>query len=244
MQLNRKHLYNDYGAHAMKSSYQRNMGIGLLTVILLVAAVTGLGWLVIPEADAEIPPIDPPQDSIIVEWIQPPPIYRDPPDFGAGEKPKPTSSVGIPVPIPDEELEDDTTVIASRTELAAIVGVDDLTSGSGQLPNFDGGDGNYLPSPDTFIALEIYPEMIFEQLPEYPRLARQAGLEGILWVEVLIDEEGNVIDAIVGKSSGVISLDNAAVKAAYKNKFQPGIQNGRPIKVWVTYKVDFSLTGD
>jgi TonB family protein len=46
---------------------------------------------------------------------------------------------------------------------------------------------------------------------------------------------------MVGKSSGTESLDEAAVEAAYKCKFKPGIQNNRPIKVWVTYKVDFIL---
>jgi len=50
-----------------------------------------------------------------------------------------------------------------------------------------------------------------------------------------------VLKAQIGKSSGTESLDEAAIEAAYKNKFKPGIQNGRPIKVWVTYKVDFIL---
>ena len=57
-----------------------------------------------------------------------------------------------------------------------------------------------------------------------------------------MDEEGAVRQAIVGKTSGVNSLDEAAVKAAYKCKFKPGIQNNRPVKVWVTYKVEFELT--
>ena len=58
---------------------------------------------------------------------------------------------------------------------------------------------------------------------------------------MLVDEDGNVMKAMVGKSSGTESLDGAAVEASYKNKFKPGIQNGRPVKVWVTYKVDFTL---
>jgi len=36
-------------------------------------------------------------------------------------------------------------------------------------------------------------------------------------------------------------LDEAALDAAYKNKFKPGIQNNRAITVGVTYKVVFVL---
>ena len=43
------------------------------------------------------------------------------------------------------------------------------------------------------------------------------------------------------KSSGTPALDEAAVAVAHKCKFKPAIQNGRPVAMWVTYKVDFIL---
>ena len=61
-------------------------------------------------------------------------------------------------------------------------------------------------------------------------------------MKALVDREGKVRQAMVAKSSGTASLDEAAVQAAYKNRFKPGIQNGRPVAVWVTYKVDFTLS--
>jgi TonB family protein len=103
-----------------------------------------------------------------------------------------------------------------------------------------GADGS-APNPDEFIPLEIKPEMIHQNPPDYPRDAKKAGITGTVWVKELVDEEGNVIKAIVSKSSGSISLDDAALKAAFKNKFKPGIQKGRPVKVWVTYPVEFKL---
>ena len=48
---------------------------------------------------------------------------------------------------------------------------------------------------------------------------------------------------MVAKSSGTQSLDEAAVAAATDNVFKPGIQNGRPVNVWVSYKVEFTLDG-
>ena len=51
----------------------------------------------------------------------------------------------------------------------------------------------------------------------------------------------NALFNICFLSSGVASLDDAAVKAAFKNRFKPGIQNGRPIACWVSYTVDFDI---
>ena len=35
------------------------------------------------------------------------------------------------------------------------------------------------------------------------------------------------------------AAEEAAVKAAYKCRFKPAIQNGRPVAVWVSYQVEF-----
>jgi TonB family protein len=98
---------------------------------------------------------------------------------------------------------------------------------------------DYLPAPDEFILVDIRPELINGYNPDYPKLAEQAGITGVVWVKVLVDEEGKVLKAIVDKSSGTVSLDEAALEAAYKCRYKPGIQDGHPVKVWVTYDVEF-----
>ncbi len=57
-------------------------------------------------------------------------------------------------------------------------------------------DEEYLPAPDEFVPVEIYAEMIYEEVPDYPRLAREAGMEAVVWVKALVDKEGNVKRAI------------------------------------------------
>ncbi len=100
-----------------------------------------------------------------------------------------------------------------------------------------------LPSPDEFIPVEITAEMIYEHPPEYPRLAQTAGVKAVVWVKALVDKNGNVRNAMVLKSSGSkAGFDEAALKAAYKCKFTPAIQNGRPVAVWVGYQVEFSMS--
>ncbi len=104
-----------------------------------------------------------------------------------------------------------------------------------KLPEM-GSDEGYTP-------VEVAPEMIREQVPEYPRLAKQAGQEGTVWVKSLVDKDGRVRDVLVAKSSGVPLLDQSAVKAAYGCLFKPAIQRGQPIAIWVTYKVGFKIGG-
>ena len=57
--------------------------------------------------------------------------------------------------------------------------------------------------------------------PKYPRKALKKGLEGKPKVKVWILKSGNVEKAEIIISSGVISIDNAALEAAKKSKFYP-----------------------
>ncbi|UCG61252.1 MAG: TonB family protein [Candidatus Zixiibacteriota bacterium] len=85
----------------------------------------------------------------------------------------------------------------------------------------------------------IGPELVFRHPPEYPRITDSASVSSAVWVRALVDLEGNVREAIVHKSSGAMGFDEAAITAAYKNKFKPAMQNGRPVECWVTYKIVF-----
>ncbi len=96
----------------------------------------------------------------------------------------------------------------------------------------------YSPDDKT---VEVYPKMIAYDAPEYPNLARRIGLEGVVWVKALVLKTGMVAKATVHKTSGNLHLDNAAVVAAYQNKFQPGVQKGKAINCWVCWKVTFVL---
>ena len=97
-----------------------------------------------------------------------------------------------------------------------------------------------IPDAEEFIPLQILPEMIYEEMPTYPTWAEQAGIEGTVYVRTLVLKDGQVDSAFVEKSSGSKALDDAALKAAYKNRFKPGIRDGCPAASWVTYKVDFA----
>ena len=234
-------LWSPYGAYEMKAKYQRNFMYGTGSTLGLVILILLIWWifkLFTAEDDFyNIPEI---RIKTIAELGPPPTIVKRPPEVKIQNPNVAAPKVGIPKPVADEEVQDEDVQLATREELADIVAPD--VSAGDQNIVVDIGEDEYLPPPDEFIPVEIQPEMIYQHKPEYPRLAKTAGLTGTVWVKALVDKEGNVRQAQVGKSSGTQSLDEVAVTAAYKNKFKPAIQNGRPVAIWVTYRVDFKLT--
>jgi len=86
--------------------------------------------------------------------------------------------------------------------------------------------------PDIpFWKVERKPRLVREVRPEYPDMARAAGIEGQVIVSMVGDALGNVARAEVYASSGNSLLDEAAVRAAYQCGFVPGFQRDRPVVV-------------
>jgi Ca-activated chloride channel family protein len=73
--------------------------------------------------------------------------------------------------------------------------------------------------------------------PTYPTNARNAGVTGTVVVEVMISEEGNVIEARA--LSGHSLLQAAAVNAARLAKFLPARLSGMPVKVTGSIRYTF-----
>jgi periplasmic protein TonB len=76
--------------------------------------------------------------------------------------------------------------------------------------------------------------------PPYPMIAKQAGIQGRVSVQVLIDEKGNVISA--NAIDGHPTLRIAAQRAALQAKFSPTTLGGLPVRVSGVITYDFRLT--
>jgi len=235
-------LYSTYGAYALKSRYQKNLGMGSVLTVSFVAAILLVFWIIsmVPE-DEVIGGIQIKTIKTVADLGPPPSIARKPPQIQVAAPTVAAPKVGIPKPVADEEVLDDDVQLATKDELAEIVAPEIDPTADAEEIVVDIQEDDYLPAPDEFVPVEIYPEMIYQHAPDYPRFAKQAGIEGTVWVQALVSKNGSVLDARVGKSSGTKALDEAAVAAAKKNKFKPGIQNGRPIACWVSYAVEFEL---
>lgn len=92
-----------------------------------------------------------------------------------------------------------------------------------------------------FWKLEKKPEILKYPKPIYPELARLAGIEGIVFVNALVDVDGKIIDAHILKSSNNAALDNAALQAVYQVVFTPAMQRDKFVRVWVSIPFHFKL---
>ncbi|MFZ1684861.1 MAG: TonB family protein [Candidatus Zixiibacteriota bacterium] len=235
-------LYSPYGAYELKARYQRNFALATGSVLALVILILLTMWIIKAiQGSGDDIAAGTVRIKTIAELGPPPTIAKKPPQVNVQKPNVVAPKVGIPKPVADEEVQDEDVTIASREELADIQAPDISTASGDTKVEVNINEDDYLPPPDEFVPVEVQPEMIYQEKPEYPRIAKQAGLTGTVWVKALVDKDGNVRQAMVGKTCGTQALDDAAVAAAYKNKFKPAIQNGRPVAIWVTYKMEFKL---
>lgn len=233
-----------YGAFELKRFYQRNMLMGTgfaagLTILCILSV-----WLYkvityeeIDEASRVI------RIKTIADLGAPPSLAAKPPQIDIAKPEMAMPKVGIPTPVADEEVADEDVVIATRDELKEITApAITTTSDAGQELVIDIPEEDYMPPADTFIAVEVEPVSVYEETPEYPRLARDGGFTGNVIVQAFVSKDGSVKKAQAVKCTRPgMGFEEAAVKAAYKWQWKPAIQNGNPIGVWVAYTVKFEL---
>ena len=232
-----------YGAFELKATYQRNLLLGNLIVFSLVIAVLATAWLLSRHRPVVVAA---PVEEVVskpLEWKQfnPESIKRDltrPADAGAAV---PEAARGIPVPMPDSAIADPDAVIMSQADRAALIDWNGV-AGEGQPgPMVIDENVGILPEINDFVYAESPAEFVTTVQPDYPRFAEAAGIEGDVWIKALVSREGKVLEAVVVTSSGSDALDEAARVAAFRNAFKPALQNGVPVAIWVTYKVEFEL---
>ena len=84
------------------------------------------------------------------------------------------------------------------------------------------------------------PRRIFSPSPEYPPLARQARVEGVVVIDAVIDVSGNVVEAKI--VSGPPLLLVAALEAVQRWKFEPTYLDEEPVAVKLLVTVEFHLS--
>ncbi len=78
--------------------------------------------------------------------------------------------------------------------------------------------------------------------PAYPRDALMAGAQGTVTLRVLVGEDGKPLEVTIERSSGNRSLDNAARTQVLRRwKFQPAVDQGRPVQAYGLIPVDFKM---
>ena len=99
----------------------------------------------------------------------------------------------------------------------------------------------------TFTPYTVAPELanrdeVLAALADaYPRLLRNTGIGGNVLLWFFIDENGKVLDVRLNQSSGLQTLDAAALQVAHVYRFSPAFNRDKRVKVWVQIPITFSV---
>jgi protein TonB len=187
----------------------------------------------------------------------PPPLDEDqPPPPPPPDMPPPqvkTIAFQIPEPTPEEELEEDATIVeVEELKEAPAIGLENKEgSDEGFFTGEVDAEGDIPeviveqePDANDFIFAEEEPQPVnmaeVQKLIGYPQIARDAGIQGTVVMRVLVDKRGAYKKHRVVSQAHPI-LAQAVESQIGKLKFTPAIQGGKPIEFWVNIPFAFKL---
>jgi len=212
----------------LKLSYQIHLEIGFILALSLLIVLFKVNF----NPKTKINYSKAPQETVKMEDIIQ--THQD-------NLPPPPPAPVTPVAVPNDQVINDAP-IQLNTELD-LNGPIELPQNPPAPPKADSESDNQ--SNTIFVVVERMPKLIgglakLQKSVVYPKLAKQAGIEGRVYVKFIINEKGNVVDPKVTRGIGG-GCDQAAIDAVKKAKFRPGLQRGKPVKVWYTIPIYFKL---
>lgn len=103
---------------------------------------------------------------------------------------------------------------------------------------------------DPFMVVEIMPEFpggiaalhayLYENI-EYPRMAREAGISGIVYLSFVVGTDGKLSDISVLRGVGGGCTEEAIRVVKAMPAWKPGIQRSKAVKVKMTLPISFKL---
>ena len=204
----------------LRKLYNRTLKISLIVSLTIIIAAFKFS----PDSSKTHSSINKPQEIIkiddIINTVQKPDIPQPP-------KAPQIIEAAIDV-VPDDYLPS---------------GIDDYTPvplpDAPPKPKIDLPYEEFIPVPEELPA-PIGGLKSLQEKVHYTEIARRAGVEGIVFIEVKIDKNGNVVDAFVKKGLGA-GLDEEALNAVRLTTFIPGKQRGRPVNVIMVIPIKFVL---
>ena len=250
-----------YGAASLKASYKPNLFWGMNGSVTFHAGIIVTFLVIAANLTREV--VD---DHRIVDSLRvvnfkglgdPNPLHESARKGLEGVKaepmPPPPLRSTIPIPVPDSRALPSATVLSAVDLQDQGIGEKDGTGifndwfgggGGDGDPNGDpnGGPGGFGAPPDDVVDLSIVeqqPEMV--TIPEvvYPVNAREAKVEGVVELSLLVGKNGHVREVRIKRS--IPMLDGAARTAAEKAVFRPALWKNKPVNVWVTVPIRFTL---
>jgi TonB family protein len=231
-----------YGALELKRSYQRNLILGvIISAAIHMIATFSLAYLVRTNDDSDGGRI------VVVRTIAqllsppPPPFLSESPSRGQ------TSAGGAFLPLPEAR---ETQMLSKGRYYGDIYGMvyDRSAEGAMAGSNVSGYVQIGVPSRKSLSRIRLVetdrmPECVSAVVPKYPKSAKENRIEGEVWLQVLVDKQGDVGEVrVFRKSKSDVGFEQAAMDAALKWKYRPALCNRKPVAVWILYTLKFRLT--
>ncbi|QTD44340.1 energy transducer TonB [Ottowia testudinis] len=99
---------------------------------------------------------------------------------------------------------------------------------------------NALPHPPL---RKAQPDYAYNPAPDYPRLLRDQGVGGVVWLRVWVQTDGQPGDITLVKGSGYRLLDESALRAVRHWRFLPARQGEQSLASWVEFPIRFAISG-
>ena len=244
--------------HELKQVYQKYTRIAFLFAFMLHLGFVGIVWkwsvLLWPEERSIPIRLLPYTELVRVKPLSPeseepgggapalPPPVKPPPK----ETPPPETTMREIVPVPDWMVVDSLMADVSfegEHPIQDAVTVAHVGVGGGRGGGGSGGQGTGSSEGSAGASgpIDEMPRLLKKVEPEYPRIARLTGVEGVVVLSLLVNESGHVTDTQVLKSLGNTGCDEAAVTAARQWRFAPATKGGRSVAMWIRVPILFQL---
>ena len=191
--------------------------IRVALLIVLVALI--LGFFFIPEVEIEVIPDDPDQDTVR--------FYPYEPEEFENITETPNNDLDDAL---DDEISEDEEPIDDQVDVQK-----DIPLNNDKKVKISFGTPVFIPYDEKPKPLNL-DEVKFE----YPESMKILGITGKVYLQLLIDKKGNVLNVVQMDSLHPV-LDKVAVEGAWKLKFSPAMQREKPVMVWYAFPVKFKL---
>lgn len=249
----------------LKLPYRKYLRKGLIYSIILhicvVAAYGGVHYYTKYKQEQELKNIQQRIINVSLTDLEPPPsaLDEEEPPPKVEELTTPTKDLEALTPEPVAREKADVQTIKTQQQLEDIktpvsnVGDTGKFSFSGPIKIEEKKIEEKITKKEVIEEKEktVYQSFEVEKAPEcvnlqqvrssmvYPPMAIEAQIEGKVTVKVLVDGDGSVIK--VGSVNGPDIFRDEVSSKSMQLQFTPGLQNGKPVKVWVTVPFVFKL---
>ena len=241
-----------YGAFFLRHLTKRNTVKALIFIFCLSSVLTGFSYVGLGFLKKK-------SDEVAIERVvtltEPPPLDEEAPPPAPRRTPpppvRPTVKFVEMVVKKDEEVAED-----------EVISVDEIKADISTVNQEGDEDADIVIEEVKVVQQPVVEEKkvydFLEQMPEYPggvknlykylgdnikypRMARDNGIEGTVYIKFVVDDKGAVSQAHVVRSIGAGCDEEALRVVKEMPNWTPGRQNGKPAAVWYTDPVKFTL---